>query len=108
MDLLFGLLDWIIFAFLLWGAIKISEPHNPVNKFSRALQIGILVFLLFTVSNKLKVSDWIVEVLILSALSYLLIRFYKMNIKKSIIIVVTVFFIHCLLGHIFGPLISPS
>ena len=108
MDLFFGLIYWITFAFLLWGAIKISEPHNPVNKFSRVLQIGILVFLLFTVSNKLKVSEWIVEVLMLSALSYLLIRFYKMNIKKSIIIVVIVYFIHGSLALIFGPLIFPS
>ena len=108
MDLFFGLLYWIIFAFLLWGAIKISEPQNPVNKFSRVLQIGILVFLLFAVSNELEVSEWIVEVLMVSALSYLLIRFYKMNIKKSIIILVIVCFIHGLLGHIFGPLIFPS
>ena len=108
MELAFDLINWLLLAVLLWGAIKIAEPHNPANKFWRAVLIGAFASLLFGVLYKVKVSEWLVEVLVVSAVCYLLVKYYKMNIRKSIVIVIIVFFIHTILSHILGPLISPS
>ena len=74
-ELAFGLLNWFLLAVVLWGAIKIAEPNNPANKFSRAIVIGAVASLLFGVLYKVKVSEWVVEVLVVAGLCYLLVKY---------------------------------